>query len=58
VVNQQVSGDLVKEIAEGAVSDFERLQREEGLTEDEAAKMVVWGNKEGLPSFILGKRVR
>lgn len=38
--------DLVQEITIDSLDEIERLQREEGLTEDAATKIVVGGNKE------------
>ena len=50
--------DVIKEIVDRTNKECDRLMREEGLTEDEANKMIVRGNKEGLPRYVLGKRVR
>jgi len=40
--------DLIREIVDASNKDVERFQRD-GMTKDEAEKMVVWGNKEGKP---------
>ncbi len=46
-----VDAGLIQFIADDTVKESERLQREEGLTSNQAAKMVVWGNKEGVSSI-------